>query len=261
MTNDSHKPVALVLAGTRGLGLACAKRLAADGNPVAICGRHEDSVRSTEQALAAYGPAIGIVADVSNAESLQQMIAKAQNDFGPIGKLVASAGGPPPGSFETLASDGWETAYELTLMSVVRSVQEVIPGMRKLGSGRIVVIGSSSVRRPIPNLTLSNTFRPALNGLIKDLSVSFASDQVTVNMVAPGRIDTERVRGLDKAAAERRKCSVDDVRENSKKKIPAGRYGRTEEFAAAVGFLASDDASYITGQTILVDGGMTASLP
>lgn len=261
MTNDVFAPVALVLAGTRGLGFACAERLVADGNKVAICGRSEEGVRAAERELATYGPALGVVADVADDESLRQLIATVQNDFGPIGKLVASAGGPPPGNFETVPSQDWETAYELTLMSVVRSVKEVVPGMRKLGSGRIIVIGSSSVRRPIPNLTLSNTFRPALNGLIKDLSVSFAGDKVTVNMVAPGRIDTERVRSLDKAAAERQNYSVDEVKENSKKKIPAGRYGRTEEFAAAVGFLASDDASYITGQTILVDGGMTASLP
>src|SRR5699024_7208855 len=130
----------------------------------------------------------------------------------------------PAGKFATLSSEDWEKAYNLTLMSVIHSIHEVSPDMQGLGNGRVVVIGSSSIRRPIPNLSLSNTFRPALNGLIKDLSVEFAADGITVNMVAPGRIDTERVRQLDQTAAERKGCSVDEVRTNSQRNIPMGRY-------------------------------------
>lgn len=261
MQKKSSLSVALVLAGTRGLGFACAERLAADGNSVAICGRNEDNVKSAEEKIAKYGPSLGVVADVSDPDSLRLMVNKVRNDLGPIKILVASAGGPPAGRFETVSSEDWEKSYSLTLMSFVHSVHAVLPDMRSAGNGRVVVIGSSSIRRPIPNLSLSNTFRPALNGLIKDLSVEFAVDGITVNMVAPGRIDTERVRLLDQTAAEQKGCSVDEVKATSQQNIPIGRYGRTEEFAAVIGFLASDDASYITGQSILVDGGMTASLP
>lgn len=253
--------VALVLAGSRGLGYGCAARLAAEGHAVAICGRSAEDVDAAASKLAAQSRAIGVVADVSDPDQLRQAVEQVRAELGPVGVLVANAGGPPPGGFEDVSPESWDTAYQLTLMSFVRAVQEVLPDMRSLGGGRIVLIGSSSIRRPIPNLVLSNTFRPALNGLVKDLAVNLAGDKITVNVVAPGRIDTDRVRQLDTAAAERSGREVEAVRAGSEGSIPMGRYGRTEEFAALVGFLASADAGYITGQSILVDGGMTASLP
>lgn len=253
--------VALVLAGSRGLGYGCAARLAAHGHAVAIVGRSAEDVDAAVKELQTQSRALGVVADVSDPEQLHAAVEQVRSEFGAIGVLVANAGGPPPGGFADVTPQSWDAAYQLTLMSFVRSVQEVLPDMRSLGSGRIILIGSSSIRRPIPNLVLSNTFRPALNGLIKDLAVDLAGDRVTVNVVAPGRIDTDRVRQLDSAAADRGNRSVEEVRAGSEGSIPMGRYGRVEEFAALVGFLASEDASYITGQSILVDGGMTASLP
>lgn len=259
--SSTTPPAAFVLAGSRGLGYGCAERLAAEGHAVGICGRSADEVDAAANKLAAQSRAIGVVADVSDAEQLRETVARVRSELGPVGVLVANAGGPPPGGFEDVSPESWEAAYQLTLMSFVHAVHGVLPDMRSLGGGRIILIGSSSIRRPISNLVLSNTFRPALNGLVKDLAVDLAADRVTVNVVAPGRIDTDRVRQLDAVAAERSGRSIEEARAGSEGSIPMGRYGRTEEFAALVGFLASEDAGYITGQSILVDGGMTASLP
>lgn len=259
--SSTTRSVALVLAGSKGLGYGSAARLAAEGHDVAICGRNAEDVEAAANKLGAQSRSLGVIADVSDGEQLQRAVEQVRAELGPIRVLVANAGGPPPGSFESVAPESWDTAYQLTLMSFVRAVHAVLPDMRQLGEGRIILIGSSSVRRPIPNLVLSNTFRPALNGLVKDLAVDLAPEKVTVNVVAPGRIDTDRVRQLDHNAAERSGKTPEEVRSGSEGSIPMGRYGRVEEFAALVGFLASEDASYLTGQTILVDGGLTSSLP
>jgi 3-oxoacyl-[acyl-carrier protein] reductase len=253
--------VAFVMAGTRGLGLASAVALAEAGHPVAVCARTPDDVERAVARLERHGPAFGVVGDVSDATALAEAVVAVRDKLGPIGVLVANAGGPPAGDFFSVSAEDWDTAYRLTFMSVVRAAQAVLPGMRSAGRGRIVVIGSSSVRRPIPNLLLSNVFRPALDGLVKDLAVTLAPMGVTVNMVSPGRIDTDRVRTLDAAAAARRGVAAEDVRRDSEGQIPMGRYGSPEELAACVAFLASRSASYITGQSILVDGGMVPTLP
>jgi len=161
----------------------------------------------------------------------------------------------------SLDDDSWRIAYELTLMSAVRAVRLAIPRMKNRGHGRIILIGSSSVRMPLPNLALSNVFRPALVGLVKMLARDLAKDQITVNMVSPGRIATDRVRALDEARAIREEISYSTVKSNSEQQIPMGRYGLPAELGAVVAFLASAKASYVTGQTILVDGGLVASLP
>jgi 3-oxoacyl-[acyl-carrier protein] reductase len=253
--------VAFVMAGTRGLGLASAAALAEQGHPVAVCGRTAGDVERAVERLEAHGPAFGVVADVSDAAALAGAVDAVRDRLGPVGVLVANAGGPPPGDFFAATEADWDAAYQLTLMSVVRATHAVLPGMRAAGRGRIVVIGSSSARRPIPNIMLSNVFRPAIDGLVKDLAVTLGPIGVTVNMVAPGRIDTDRVRALDAAAAARRGLAAEDVRRDSESQIPMGRYGSPGELAACVAFLASRAASYITGQCILVDGGMVATLP
>lgn len=256
-----ENPAAFVLAGSRGLGFASAAALSAAGHPVAICGRSAEGLDEAIAALPEGVQAIGLSADVSDGAELASAVKEARSELGPIGVLVANAGGPPPGSFDDLTDDEWDVAYDLTLMSFVRAVRLVLPDMRSLGGGRIVLIASSSIRRPIANLTLSNAMRPALAGLAKDLAVTYAPDSITVNVVAPGRVDTDRVRSLDLAAAQRRGLDVAEIRRVSESSIPMGRYGKPDEFGAVVGFLASPEASYVTGQSILVDGGMTASLP
>ncbi|GAA5198688.1 SDR family oxidoreductase [Rugosimonospora acidiphila] len=262
MVEAVGKPdVAFVMAGTRGLGLASAVALAERGHPVAVCARTPEAVRSAVALLERHGPAFGVVADVSDAAALADAVAAVRDRLGPVGVLVANAGGPPAGDFFSVTPEHWDVAYQLTLMSVVRAVRAVVPEMRAAGRGRIVVIGSSSVRRPIPGILLSNVFRPALDGLVKDLAVTLAPMGITVNMVNAGRIDTDRVRELDAGAAKRQGVSPEEIRRGSEATIPMGRYGSPEELGSCVAYLASPAASYITGQSILVDGGLVPTLP
>lgn len=254
--------VALVTAGSKGLGFGCAHELAAGGSTVVLCGR----TRATLDAAVARirddgGDAHGIVADITSTSDLDDLYAAVDRDHGRLDVLVANAGGPPHGAFEDLDDDAWETGIQLVLMSVIRSIRAAVPRMEAAGGGRILVIGSSSVRRPIPALAISNTLRPGLAGLAKSLAVDLAPRGITVNLVAPGRIATERVVALDEATAARTGRTVEDARAASIATIPAGRYGEPRELGAIVAFLASAAAGYVTGQTILVDGGMVPTLP
>jgi 3-oxoacyl-[acyl-carrier protein] reductase len=201
-----------------------------------------------------------VPADVSREADIDAVFACAEERFGGVDVLVTNAGGPPPGGFLQLSDKQWGDAFELTLMSAVRAIRLAVPGMRERGFGRIVVIGSSSVKQPIENLTLSNAFRPALLGVVKSLAPEVARDGVTVNMVSPGRIDTDRVRALDEARAQAQGISYDQYRSAFEKTIPAQRYGQPGDLGALVAFLASDAAGYVTGQSILVDGGMVSAL-
>ena len=173
---------------------------------------------------------------------------------------MSNAGGPPSGGFEALDEDKWDLAYQLTLQSVVRSVRLAVPLMKARVGGRILTIVSSSVKRPLPNLLLSNVFRPAVQGLCKSLSVELAGANIQVNCLAPGRIETERVNELDQALAAKQGRSFEEVRENSVKSIPMGRLGEPDEFGRVAAFLSSDAAKYMTGSTVFVDGGSVTCL-
>jgi 3-oxoacyl-[acyl-carrier protein] reductase len=254
--------VAVVLAGTRGLGRACAEALAEGGHAVVVCGRNEATLAETVESLRSLGGAAeGVVADVSDAAATEAVVEDAARAFGRVDVLVANAGGPPAGGFAELEAGDWDAAFRLTLMSAVVAIRSVVPLMRDQRRGRVVVIGSSSVRSPLTGLLLSNVFRPALDGLVKSLAVELGRDGITVNMVAPGKIDTERVRQLDRIRAERSGSSEADQRAQTESTIPAGRYGRPDELASLVRFLASDEAQYISGQCVLVDGGLVPTLP
>jgi 3-oxoacyl-[acyl-carrier protein] reductase len=261
---DDGERVALVLAATQGLGRSCAEALLEAGHEVVFCGRDKERVDAAAEDLRARRPGAtvdGVVADVSDPDALEALFVRVDERFGRLDVLVANAGGPPAGDFMDVDDEAWRRGFDLTLMSAVRALRLAVPRMRARGFGRLLVLGSSSVRRPLPGLVLSNAYRPALVGVVKSLAVDVAADGITVNMVSPGRIDTERVRWLDARAAERSGRSAEAVRAGSEGSIPAGRYGEPREFASLVAFLASEAAGYITAQSILVDGGRTPTLP
>ena len=258
---------ALVLASSSGLGFAIADRLAREGASVVLSSRDRhrsnaaaEKIRSGLTSSNEGQKIVGTVADVSKAASLTALIEYAKKDLGGIDILVCNAGGPPPGAFQTHDDSAWTNAFELTLMSVVRSIRGTYPLLRSSESPAIAVIGSSSVKRPIPNLIMSNVFRPAVHALITDLSAELAADGIRINMISPGRIHTDRVDQLDRAKAERVHKSFSQVRDEAIQAIPIGRLGTPEEFAKTVVYFLSDAASYVTGQSIIVDGGLVRVL-
>ncbi len=243
----------LIPGSTSGLGLACARAFAAEGANVVIAGRRGDVAATEARALPS---ALAVEVDLADADAPRRLHDRVVDAFGPVDVLVLNGGGPPPSPAAGLTPDALESAVNALLVHQVRLVGVALPAMRERSWGRIVGIGSSGVQQPIPGLALSNVGRAALAGYLKTLAGEVAANGVTVNMVLPGRIDTDRVAALDRAAAQRTGRSVDDVRSGSEAAIPAGRYGRPEEFAAAVVFLASAAASYITGVQLRCDGGM-----
>ena len=247
---------ALVMAASRGLGRASAEALAKDGHDLVLLARDKDRLEQTADELRSHGGAVDThVVDVADGNALTDAISTTLGARG-VDVLVANAGGPAPGTFADTGDDAWRAAFDLVLMSVVRATRLVLPSMAERGRGRVIVIGSSSVVSPLSGLVLSNAFRPALAGLVAALAQEVARDGITVNLVAPGRFDTDRVRSLDQRRATGAGVSVDELRQRAEQGIPIGRYGRPEELGALVAFLASDAASYLTGQSILLDGGL-----
>lgn len=249
---------AIVLAASSGLGFATANALAAEGARVALCSRERGRAGSAAERIrgAHAGAEVhAFAADVSDAESLEGFFEAATAALGGLDILVCNAGGPPAGGFTSLTETQWQAAYDLTLMSVVRSVGLALPHLREAGGGRILTIVSSSVKRPLPNLLLSNVYRPAVQGLCKSLSLELAADNIQVNCLAPGRIATERIEELDRARAARLGTTFEEVQAESIAQIPMRRFGDPTEFGSVAAFLCSPAASYINGSTILVDGG------
>ncbi|MDQ0268255.1 SDR family oxidoreductase [Cytobacillus purgationiresistens] len=253
--------VALVQASSQGLGKAIALQLAKEGAKVMISSRSEEKLQAVQQEFKEeYGFDIAFhVADVTKSEDLQALAAKTVEVYGTVDILVNNAGGPPGGTFEDLTDDEWEHAFQLNLLSYVRNIRAVLPELKKNG-GKIINVASTSIKQPIPGLLLSNTFRLGIVGLTKTLADELAQYNILINTVAPGRIATDRVDYLDQLSADKRSITKEQVKEESMKKIPLGRYGTPEEFANIVTFLCSDVNSYVTGSSILVDGGMVRSL-
>jgi 3-oxoacyl-[acyl-carrier protein] reductase len=228
---------ALVTAASRGLGRACAEALAGEGASVFIASRNEQAIREAAQAIGAAGFR---AADVARGEEAEEVVRHAVERLGGLDILVVNAGGPPPGTFESTELADWEKAYHLTLMSAVRLTRAALDSLKAGGQGRVVNITSTSVREPIANLLLSNAMRAAVTGLAKTLASEVARFGVTVNNIAPGRIDTARSRQLGATADG----------------VPMDRLGEAHELGALCAFLCSKQAGYITGQTIAVDGGL-----
>ncbi|PZG32363.1 3-oxoacyl-ACP reductase [Spongiactinospora gelatinilytica] len=252
---------ALVGGATSGLGLAIAHALAAEGAELLLWSRDEERLAGTAAEIAqATGVRPHIVAADATDPGAADRVAAAAGPLGGVDVLVLNAGGPPAVPPDATSPDAWRSAFQMLAVTPIELATRLLPGMRERGFGRIVAVLSSGVREPIPALAYSNAGRSALAAWLKTVSREVAADGVTVNGVLPGRIATPRVAALDEGAAAREGVPVAEVSARSQATIPAGRYGRPEEFAAVVAFLASTAASYVTGSTVACDGGMLRGL-
>jgi 3-oxoacyl-[acyl-carrier protein] reductase len=253
---------ALVMAASRGLGLASARALAQEGCNLVVCSRDRSRIDAAADALRRdTGVRVhAVAADVSGTSEASMLVATAVDELGGLDIVVHNAGGPPAGEFLAMTEEQWQKAFEQNLLSLVRVANAAVPEMKRAGGGRILTIASSSVKQPIPNLVLSNALRAGVWGLAKTMARELAPFGILVNVIAPGRIQTERIEELDAANAKRSGKPLEEIKKESVASIPMGRLGRPEELANLVAFLASERAAYITGQAIFVDGAASTAL-
>ena len=252
----------LVTAASRGIGRATAAVFLEEGAHVTICGRSDTTLQATLAELQRIAPdrVHAVTADVGQPDQLDALYASARDRFGPVEILVNNAGGPPPGTHATVDDDDWQDAFDVTLRSAVRLANSVLPDMQAARWGRIINISSYSVKQPMDNMMLSNSLRLGALGWAKTLASEVAAQGVLVNTVCPGWTDTDRVTGLIGRQAQETGASVDSLRDNLSALIPLGRIAEAREIANVIVFLASDAASYITGATIAVDGGVAKTI-
>ena len=254
--------IALVAASSQGLGRAVAETLAAEGASVVVCARDAERLKKTAKEIssATGSDVFAVPADLSRSVDIANLVRSAVKKFGTVHILVNNAGGPPVDPFDRLSDEQWENGVHLTMMSAIRLMRSVLPLMRDQKWGRIITINSLVAKQPIDDLVVSSTLRPGLIGLSKVLSNQYAKDNILINTVCPGFILTNRQKEISAARAAKASISFEEYIGSQAKDIPLGRLGEPNEIASVVAFLASEKASYITGATISVDGGVMKGL-
>ena len=255
--------VAIVAASSKGLGRAVATGLAREGALVTVNGREAATLAATAKAIRddTGGDVIEVVGDMTRPDDITRLVDETVRQRGGLDVVVCNAGGPPPGNFESFPNDQpWLDALNLNLMSTLRLSRAALPHLEARGGGSITNMVSISVKQPIPHLILSNTARTAVIGLAKTMATEFAGRNVRINSVCPGSILTDRIRSLAESRAKETGRPVAEILEEDAAAIPMGRFGAPEEFANVVVFIASPAASYVTGDTIPVDGGVYRGL-
>jgi 3-oxoacyl-[acyl-carrier protein] reductase len=250
--------VVMVAASSKGLGYGIALEAAREGAILSLGSRNQKNLKSAAERIEKEAPGTRIHTsrlDVAEASSIEEWVNYTLRELGSIDCLVVNGGGPPPGTFDETDDRNWEIGFENTLMSAVRMIRFVLPEMRRKKSGSILTVTSSSIKEPIDNLILSNVFRSGVTSLVKSLSFQEASDNIRINNLVPGFFDTDRLKELDQRNSREWRISTENVRKINFDKIPMGRYGNAQEFGKAAIFLLSEAASYVTGETFIIDGG------
>ena len=252
-----HK-VAMVGGASKGLGYAVARALAGEGARISIASRDGDAIRRAADTLRRETGAevLPVAADLAKAESITAWHRATLDKFTGVDLLFCNTGGPPAGASLSFDDAAWQAAFDLLLMSAVRTIRLAVPSMQARGGGAILLGTSSSVKEPIANLALSNVLRASVSALAKTLSLELAPSRIRVNQLIPGRIETDRLKQLDEGNAKRSGTPLEEYRTKAAASIPLGRYGAPDEFGRMAAFLLSDAAAYITGATVQVDGGL-----
>ena len=253
---------ALVMGGTKGLGRSVADALAAEGAALVISGRDQGRLDGAAAKLRAAGApsAAGVVADAADGAAMDALADAAVKAMGGVDILVTNHGGPPPCTASVMKDEDLAAWFQVIVRSPIRIAKRLLPAMREQGWGRVIVVGSTGMQTPIPTLALSNVLRAGIWAWVKTMSGEVAADGVTVNVLAPGTIQTDRVTETTTKRAQQLGVSFDDALAQAAKEIPAGRLGTPDDFGPAGAFLASDKAGYITGSMVRVDGGRVRSM-
>lgn len=253
-----NNKLAIVCAASKGLGKATAFALAAEGANLVIFARHKQDLESTASEIIdnTGSKVLPILADITKPEDIKRVVEIAVQKFGTIHILVNNAGGPPVGNFSDLTDEMWSQGFNLTLLSLIRMTRLVIPYMQKNRWGRIINITSITAKQPVDDLIISSTLRPGILGLSKILSRQYSKYGILINNVCPGYVLTKRTEKIAKKRAENMNINAEEYIKQQSKTIPMERYGKPEEVANLIVFLASERASYITGATFSVDGGI-----
>jgi 3-oxoacyl-[acyl-carrier protein] reductase len=256
MNFELNNKIAIVTAASQGLGKASAMALAQEGATVVIGSRRQKEIAEAAKEIheTTGATVVPMVVDVLKLEDIKRLISETKQQFGTIHVLVNNAGGPPTGTISSLTDDDWHKGHELTLMSMVRLTREILPMMIQQKWGRIITITSIAAKQPINELLLSSAIRPGILGLTKVLANLHAKENITVNTICPGHILTKRQEELAASCGAQKNMTMEEYLKEAASAIPAGRLGRPEEIGNTVAFLASEQASYINGVNLLVDG-------